>query len=190
MENQKTQGTPRQGGVTLTEVHGMETNVSTISTTIVTTRSRATAEEHVVEARKPFAENHWERLQKIRRDIQDGLESPPETLQMQQILDDINVTITLSKLIKLSRELQKYLQQTALPEGSTNPEVIEVNATTLDPDAAVIHLQLGIHKLTNVLVDGGSGVNVMSNKLARFILCMANDAPVTPFVILSTIAMT
>ena len=120
---------------------------------------------------------------------------------MKQILEDTNVTITLSKLIQLSPELQKYLHQATLPGGPADPEVIEVNATTLDPDAAVIHLQLGDHELTNVLVDGGSGVNVMSNhlreqlglplpKLAQFILRMANDAPVTPLGVLSTVAIT
>ena len=52
-----------------------------------------------------------------------------------------------------------------------------------------------------ILVDGGSGVNVMSNKLretlelprpkaAQFILRMANDAPITPMGILSLVAIT
>jgi hypothetical protein len=51
------------------------------------------------------------------------------------------------------------------------------------------------------LVDGGSGVNVMSNhlrkhlglpppKTAKFILRMANDDPVTPLGILATVAIT
>ena len=73
----------------------------------------------------------------------------------------------------------------------TNPTIIEVNATTIDLDAAVVHLQLGRHELTNVLVYSGSGVNVMSDhlrqhlglpapKLAQFIPRMANDASVTP----------
>ena len=200
-DNAKPPGNPRRGGVTLTEVHGTETTVSTISTAVVTTRSKGTPDEHVIEPRKPFAENHWDRLHRIRQDLQAGLESTNKDLPIQQILEDTNVTITLSKLLQLSPELQKYLQQASSPRGTEDPAVIEVNATTLDPDAAVIHLQLGNHELTNVLVDGGSGVNVMSNhlrqqlglpspKLAQFILRMANDAPVTPLGILSTVAIT
>ena len=116
-------------------------------------------------------------------------------------MDNANVTITLSKLIQISLEFHKYLQQAALPSLSKDPKVIEVNSTTLDPDAAVIRIQLGQYKLNNVLVDGGSVVNVMSNqlrknlglprpKVAQFILGMANDAPVTPLGILSSVAIT
>ena len=110
MDHQKTPGTPRRGGVTSIEVHGVETNVSTISTAVVTTRSKGPTESHVVEHRKPFLENHWERLHKIRQDLQEGLENSHTPSHLQQILEDTNVTITLSKLIKLSPELQKYLQ--------------------------------------------------------------------------------
>ena len=120
---------------------------------------------------------------------------------MQQVLNETNVTITLSKLLQLSPELHRYMQQATIAEPKSDPTFIEVNSTTLDPDAAVIHLQLGRHTLTNVLVDGGSGVNVMSNHLrmslglpqprnAQFILRMANDAPVTPLGILTMVGIT
>ena len=201
MENQRHPAPNRRGGVTLTEVHGTETNVATISAAAITTLSKATSPDHVVEHRKPFPSDHWERLHNIRKDLQRRLELTTAKPDIQHILDDTNVTITLSKLLKLSPELQKYLQQANLPETTDDPTVIEVNATTLDPDAAVIHLQLGHHELTNVLVDGRSGVNVMSDhlrrhlglpqpKTAKFILRMANDDPVTPLGILATVAIT
>ena len=137
----------------------------------------------------------------MRKEIQQDLEAPMVDPSMQRILDDTNVTITLAKLLKLSPELQRYLQQAAMPATLDDPTVIEVNSTTLDPDAAVIHLQLGNHELGNVLVDGGSGVNVMSNHLreylglptpkqAQFILRMANNAPVTPLGILAAVPIT
>ena len=195
---------PRRGGVTLTEVSGGEAKVATITTAVVTTRSKAGTikpVDHVVEHRKPFPANHWERLHQIRQDIQAELETPSKSPSLQEIVDTTSVTITLAKLIQLSPELQKYLQQATLPCLPGAPVAVEVNTTTLDPDAAVIHMQLGQFELSNVLVDGGSGVNVMSNKLrekmglpfpkaAQFILRMANDAPVTPLGILSSVAIT
>ena len=201
MDNSRNIPAPRRGGVTLKEVHGTETNVSTISAAVVSTRSKATLPDHIVEARKPFPDQHWERLHNIRKDLQKGLETPSFNSTLQQVLNHTNVTITLSKLLQISPELHQYIQQATLQESTENPATIEVNATTIDPDAAVIHLQLGNHELTNVLVDGGSGVNVMSNhlrqklglpvpKLAQFILRMANDAPVTPLGILSHVAIT
>lgn len=191
----------RRGGVTLTEVHNAETNVATISAAAVTTRSKATPADHVVEHRKPFPTYHWDRLHDIRKGLQKELEMAKPNSEIQHILEDTNVTITLSKLLRLSPELHQYLQQASLSDTTPDPTVIEVNATTLDPDAAVIHLQLGHHELTNVLVDGGSGVNVMSEhlrkrlglpppKTAKFILRMANDDPVTPLGILATVAIT
>lgn len=62
-------------------------------------------------------------------------------------------------------------------------------------------MRLGKFELTNVLVDGGSGVNIMSNhlrqhlglpqsKAAQLILRMANDVLVTPMGILTTVAIT
>ena len=111
------------------------------------------------------------------------------------------MTITLAKLVQISPELQQYLQRAVVTEAKPDPTFVEVNATTLDPNAAVIHVQLGGQTLTNVLVDGGSGVNVMSNHVrqalglpqprsARFILRMANDAPVTPLGILTMVDIT
>ena len=133
-EGPRSNNPPRRGGVTLTEVHGPETNVSTISTAVVSTRSKATPADHVVEHRKPFPENHWDRLHEIRTDLQRGLERSTKDPTMQAILEDTNVTITLSKLIKLSQELQKYLQQATMPTTVSDPTVVEINATTLDPD--------------------------------------------------------
>jgi hypothetical protein len=120
---------------------------------------------------------------------------------LQQILDTTNVTITLAKLVQISPELQQYLQRAVVTEAKPDPTFVDVNATTLDPNVAVIHVQLGGQTLTNVLVDGGSGVNVMSNHVrqalglpqprsARFILRMANDAPVTPLGILTMVGIT
>lgn len=109
-----------RGGVTLTEVHGSETNVSTVTAAAVTTRSKATPTNHVVEHRKPFPEKHWERLHTLRKDMQKELEATTmdqgATMDqsMQQILNDTNVTITLSKLLQLSPELQNYLQRATL----------------------------------------------------------------------------
>lgn len=64
-----------RGGVTLTEVHGVGTNIPTITADVVTTRSKATPKNHVVEHRKPFPDNHWERLHTLRTDMQQELES-------------------------------------------------------------------------------------------------------------------
>ena len=54
MDNQRGPPAPRRGGVTLTEVHGTETSISTISTAAVSTRSKGQTVDHVVETRKPF----------------------------------------------------------------------------------------------------------------------------------------
>lgn len=75
----------------------------------------------------------------------------------------------LSKLLKLSPELQNYSQHATLNETTHDRALIEVNATALDPDAAFIHPHLQRRAVTNVLVDKGSGVNVMSNHLQKFL---------------------
>jgi hypothetical protein len=72
--------------------------------------------------------------------LQKGLEISPVDPGIQQMLDETNVTISLSKLFKLSHESQQYLQRATMTDTTLDPAVIEVNATTLDPDAAVIHL--------------------------------------------------
>lgn len=120
---------------------------------------------------------------------------------MYKILDDTYVTITLSTVLPLSFELQCYLQRATIAEARPDPTIIEVNSTTQDSDAVVKHLQLEEHKLTKVIVDGGSGVYVMSNHLqkhlalsqlrnAQFILCMVKDTLVTPMGILPMVGVT
>lgn len=93
------------------------TNSNTI---VVTTRSKVTAVDHIVEHRKPFPEQHWERLYNIQKDLQQSLEAPV-TNYMQRILVDTKVSITLTNLLKVSSKLQKYLQQATIQETMSDP---------------------------------------------------------------------
>ena len=130
MENQKHLVLNCRSGVTLTKVHNAETNVSTLSAVAVTTRSKATATNQVVEHRKSFLIDHRNKLNNIRKDLQKRLDMTTTSLDIQHIWDDTNATITLSKLLKICPESHKYLQQATLPETRTDPTIIEVNATT------------------------------------------------------------
>lgn len=123
----------------------------------------------MVEHRKPPSEKHWKRLHNIRTHLQKHLEitTTATDTSLREILDKTAVTIILSKLLQISPELRTYIQHAALEEIMGHLKDIEVNATTLNPDASVIHLRLGNHKLSNVLVDGGSGVNVKNNHLPK-----------------------
>ena len=105
MDNSRGQAAPQRGGVTLTKVHGTKTSVSIISTAAISTRSKTQLDDRVIENRKPFLEQHRERLQNIRKDLQKGLETPLADSGMQKILNDTNVTITLSKLLQISPKL-------------------------------------------------------------------------------------
>lgn len=129
MDTQGNVAPNQRGGVTLTEVHGPETNVSTISAAVVTTRSNTEAPEHVVEHRKLFPENHWQRLYNLQTDLQKRLEltTTPTDLGLQQILKDTTVTIALSKLLKISPKLHEYIQQPTLADTTTN---LDVHTTT------------------------------------------------------------
>lgn len=91
----------------LTEVYSAKVRVSTISTIAVTTRVHAKALEHVAEYRKALPENHWKRLHDIKSDLQKELEvtTTATDTDLGEILDETIVTITLSKLLLISREL-------------------------------------------------------------------------------------
>jgi len=57
-----------------------------------------------------------------------------------RIMDDIHVTITLSRLKELNLELWAYMQNVATLPLPKNTQEVEVNSTTIDLDAMVVRM--------------------------------------------------
>lgn len=114
----------RWRGVTITVVHAAETNVATTSAAMITTRSKTPnkcQDRHFCSGTsKAISYQLLEKRHNITKDLQEELNTLPQNLNVKQILDDTNVTITLPKLIKLSLKLQRYLQQAATPQWAAD----------------------------------------------------------------------
>jgi hypothetical protein len=104
---------------------------------------------------------------------------------------ETSYTLNLGQLLKIVPELKRYLWQKLKPkktqnvnkstiEKQVNSSVQEVGTIiiTIDNHMAVIQVHIGKNTIQNVLLDGGSGVNIITKQLRlRLRLPKSKTAP-------------
>ncbi len=88
----------------------------------------------------------------------------------QQLLESKH-TLTLGQLFKIVPNLKQYVAAKLAPRKITiflsRPNLV-IALVAIDPHMAMIHVQVGKNMLKNVLLDGGSSVNIMTKELWKW----------------------